>query len=118
MGRSVTCKTYYNFNKLFVILCFLLGAISACEPTNISPDSDNIMKIKVVSLEKCSATPQTITLVKEVAREMGLSINFEHAIVKTPEDAVAHRHIGSPTVQINGLDIDPGAREIKQFGVT
>jgi hypothetical protein len=95
-------------------MCFLLGAISACEPTNISPDSDNIM----ISLEKCSATPQTITLVKEVAREMGLSINFEHAIVKTPEDAVAHRHIGSPTVQINGLDIDPGAREIKQFGVT
>ena len=43
---------------------------------------------------------------------------FEHAIVKTPEDAVVQRHIGSPTVQINGLDIDPGAREIKQFGVT
>lgn len=76
------------------------------------------MKVKVVSLEKCSATEPTIALVKEVAREMDLVINFEHAIVKTPEDAVAHRHIGSPTVQINGLDIDTGARKVNQFGVT
>jgi len=38
--------------------------------------------------------------------------------VKTLEDAIKHRHIGSPTVQVNGLDIDPGAREINQFGIT
>ena len=57
-------------------------------------------------------------IIRNIAREMGLSINFEHAIVKIPEDAIAHRHIGSPTVQINGLDIDTGAREVSQFGVT
>ena len=45
-------------------------------------------------------------------------IEFEHVIVKTPEDARAHRHIGSPTVQINDLDIEPEARNIQQFGVT
>jgi hypothetical protein len=90
----------------------------ACESTNLLTDNGKIMKVKVVSLEKCSATGPTIELVKEVAREMGLSIDFEHAIVKTTEDAVAHRHIGSPTVQINGLDIDTGAREVNQFGVT
>lgn len=76
------------------------------------------MKVKVVSLEKCSATSSTIALVKEVANAMGVEIVLEHAIVKTPADAVAHRHIGSPTVQVNGLDIDPGARDIDQFGVT
>ena len=76
------------------------------------------MNVKVVSLENCSATPPTIALIKEVAAEMGLSFDLEHAIVKTPEDAVEQRHIGSPTVQINGLDIDPGGRGIEQFGVT
>ena len=90
-----------------------------CSSNDFAQDKDNsTMKIQVVSLEKCGATPQTISLVKEVAREMGVEINFEHFIVKTSEDAVAHRHIGSPTVQINGLDIDPGAREINQFGIT
>lgn len=76
------------------------------------------MDVKVVSLEKCNATPPTIALVKELAKEMGISINFSHAIVKNQDDANKHHHIGSPTVQINGLDIDSGARGVTQFGVT
>ena len=76
------------------------------------------MKVKVASLEKCSATDMTIALVREVATELGVKIDFEHVIVKTRDDAIAHRHIGSPTVHINGLDIDQGARGSDQFGVT
>jgi hypothetical protein len=44
-----------------------------------------------------------------------LAIDFEHVIVKTREDAVLQRHIGSPTAQINGLNIE---RVINQFGIT
>ena len=77
-----------------------------------------IINVKVVSLEKCNATGLTISLVNEVAREMGVEIALEHAIVKTHKDAIEHRHIGSPTVQINDLDIEPEARNIQQFGVT
>ena len=76
------------------------------------------MKVKVVSLEKCNATDSTMSLIDEVVKEMGVEIDFEHVIVKTPAEANAQRHIGSPTVQINGLDIDPGARAINQFGIT
>ena len=72
----------------------------------------------MISLEKCPATAETIGLVNEAARELGIAISLEHTIVQTPEDAVLLRHIGSPTVQINGLDVEPGAREIKQFGIT
>ena len=76
------------------------------------------MDVKIVSLDKCNATPPTIELVKEVAKEMGININFSHVIVRNQDEANKNRHIGSPTVQINGLDIDPGARDIEQFGVT
>ena len=55
-----------------------------------------IMNVKVVSLEKCNATGLTISLVNEVAREMGVEIALEHAIVKTSEYAIEHRHIGNP----------------------
>jgi hypothetical protein len=90
-----------------------------CNSNDFSQNKGNgIMKVKVVSLEKCSATDLTISLVNDVAREMVVEMDFEHVIVKTREDAIAHRHIGSPTVQINGLDIDRGARKIDQFGVT
>ena len=76
------------------------------------------MHVKIVSLEKCSSTQPTIALVKKSAGELGISINFEHIVVNTAEEAYEHRHIGSPTVQINGLDIDPFARDITQFGIT
>jgi len=76
------------------------------------------MKVKVVSLENCAATPQTIERVKEVAAEMGVSVSLEHVMVKTPEDAALHRLIGSPTVQVNGMDIDAGARTVREFGLT
>jgi len=93
--------------------------MSGCSSNDFSQDRGNgIMKVKVVSLEKCSATDLTISLVNEVAGELAVEIDFEHVVVKTREDAIAQRHIGSPTVQINGLDIDPGARAINQFGIT
>ena len=76
------------------------------------------MRVKIVSLEQCAATPPTIALVHEVARDLGVAIEFEHVIISSSEEARTHRHIGSPTVQIEGLDIDPGARDVQQFGVT
>jgi len=76
------------------------------------------MQVKVVSLEKCDATLPTIELVKETAKKMGIVINFKHVVVRTPEKAKEYRHIGSPTVQIEGHDIDPEARDIVQFGIT
>jgi hypothetical protein len=100
--------------------CFILVIMTACNQNSAIPQKkENInMKVRVVSLEKCGATLPTIALVKETAEEMGISIDFEHVVVKTAEEADKHRHIGSPTVQINGIDIDPLARNIAQFGIT
>jgi hypothetical protein len=115
--KTSLCKIKSNI--LFWLLLILVNPMLGCSSDDFaSHKGDDIMKVKVVSLEKCSATDRTIALINEVAEETGLEINLEHAIVKTREDAVAQRHIGSPTVQINDLDIEPGARKIKQFGVT
>jgi len=106
-------------NLLFLFLFVFLSSMFACNSSDFSQNNgDGVMQVKVVSLEKCSATDLTISLINEVAREMGVEIDFEHVIVKTREDAIARRHIGSPTVQVNGIDIDPGARAISQFGIT
>jgi hypothetical protein len=77
-----------------------------------------MVHVTVLSLEKCGVTPSTIRLVKETAKELGLNIDFRHVVVNTVEEAVTHRHIGSPTVQINGIDIEPQARDITRFGIT
>ena len=77
-----------------------------------------LIEVKVLSIKGCQATPPTIELVESVAKEMNININFNVTVVETPEQAQENRFIGSPTVQINGLDIEPTLRETDLFGVT
>jgi hypothetical protein len=106
-------------SNLLIYLLILVSPVLGCNPNEIPQNKGNgIMMVKVVSLEKCSATDPTISLVYEVAKKMGVEMEFEHLVVKTQEEARAHRHIGSPTVQINNLDIDPEARALNDFGIT
>ena len=105
--------------NLLILVFFLAAQNFGCNSADLSQNKGvGVMKVRIVSLEKCSATQPTIALVEGVANEMGLEINLEHKIVKSQEDADAFRHIGSPTVQIGDLDIEPGARRLKQFGIT
>lgn len=69
-------------------------------------------------MEGCGATPETISRIERVAKKLSVKIDLENIVVKTAESAGKFRHIGSPTVQINGLDIDPGARDIKLFSLS
>ena len=76
------------------------------------------INVKIISLEGCPATPPTIALVQQTAADLELPIDLLHLTIKTPQEAVAQRHIGSPTVQINGLDMEAEARDLQQFGLT
>ena len=76
------------------------------------------MRVKVISLEKCDATPETIALVQQTAHEMNIDLELEHVVIATQEEARQHRHIGSPTVQVEGQDIEPEARVIQRFSLS
>jgi hypothetical protein len=56
-------------------------------------------------------------MVKKIAGKLNIDVNPELVIVKTVEEAVKYRHIGGPTIQVNGLDIEPDARHVEQFGM-
>ena len=99
------------FFTLALAAAILLFAVACGQSSN------RTLKVKVASLERCGATQPTIDLVKNTAKELGLAIDFEYVAISTPELANAHRHIGSPTIQINGLDIEPAARNADQFGI-
>lgn len=38
--------------------------------------------------------------------------------ITTEAEAVRHRFLGSPTIQIGGLDIDPEARGFDDYGLS
>ncbi len=104
-----------KLKNLIFILAVVVASIFvvACGQSG----SNSTLKVKVAGLERCGATQPTIDLVKNTARELGLTIDFEYVAISTQEQAEMHRHLGSPTVQINGLDIEPRARNADRFGI-
>jgi len=76
------------------------------------------MLVKVLYMEGCEATPPTVELVRDVAAGLGVSISLERVLIETADQAAALRFLGSPTVQVDGHDIEPAARDSLDFGLT
>jgi hypothetical protein len=66
----------------------------------------------------CPATPATIRLVENITRVLHVPISLKSVLVETPEQAQALAFLGSPTVQVEGRDIEPEAWARQDFGVT
>lgn len=73
------------------------------------------MKVEVLYFEGCPNHAPTLQLVRQVVGELGLDAEVEEAEVKTPEDVAERRFLGSPTVLVDGVDIEPRARERTDF---
>jgi hypothetical protein len=57
-----------------------------------------------------------VTLIKNFAEKIRIEVIFEHIVIEDEKDVEKHKFIGSPTVRINNLDIDPCARNIESYG--
>ncbi len=76
------------------------------------------VKVRVLHMAECPATPTAIRLVEDVARSLSVQIAVESFLVETAEQAQAFGFLGSPTVQVEGRDIEPEARARQDFGLT
>lgn len=77
-----------------------------------------ILQVRVLYSEGCANTPPTVELVKKVAHESNVPVNIETVMVSTQEQAQDLRFLGSPTVQIDGLDIELPGFDNLAFGLT
>ena len=62
-----------------------------------------ILNVTVLYTEGCPVTPNTIERIRECVAELGVR-------------ADRSRFLGSPTVPMNGIDIDPSVLDSKVFG--
>jgi thioredoxin family protein len=76
------------------------------------------MTIQVLYFEGCPNHAPTVALVKQVVAKLGMDVQIEEVEVASPEEAVSKRFLGSPTVLVNGVDIDPRARERTDYGLS
>lgn len=63
-------------------------------------------KIRVLYFDGCPSYEPAVATVRAVVAEQNLEAEIELVRVVSKEQAVAHRFFGSPTVQINGVDIE------------
>jgi hypothetical protein len=65
------------------------------------------MKIQVLMSPGCGHGERALKLVTDVVQENALGASVEVIAVATLEDAARWSFPGSPTVRVDGLDIDP-----------
>jgi hypothetical protein len=69
-------------------------------------------RIELLYWEECPSHPEARRLVEEVLAELGLDATLELREVRTLQEAEAERFPGSPTIRVDGTDVDPaGAGE-------
>lgn len=75
------------------------------------------MKIELLYFSGCPTYEEAETLIEDVVRAVGVPAEIESHEVKTEEDASRLGFLGSPTVRVDGVDIDPVARASKDYGL-
>jgi hypothetical protein len=77
---------------------------------------DKTLNMVILYNEGCPATPKTIELIEQCVSESGIKVQIQKILVTSQKEANEWRFLGSPTVQINSIDIDPTVRDAKVFG--
>jgi hypothetical protein len=56
-------------------------------------------------------------VIRKILIERQIDIPIDLVLIQTEAEAAAGHFLGSPTVQINGLDLEPAARGLSQTGL-
>jgi hypothetical protein len=75
------------------------------------------LRIEILYFDGCPHSGQAYDRVLEVLREEGVSGEIVKVNVTDNTIAQAVGFLGSPSIRINGLDVEPDARSSKAFGM-
>lgn len=64
--------------------------------------------IEVLVVSGCPGTELAIARVREAADALGIETNLRFVIVENEEQARTHGFVGSPTVRVEGVDVEEG----------
>ena len=67
---------------------------------------ETVRTIEFLYWEDCPSHPEAWRRLQEVMAEAGVAVPVERIEVKTDEDAERLSFPGSPTIRVNGIDVD------------
>ena len=71
--------------------------------------------VELLYFEGCPNVEKARALVEKVAGETGVALELELIEITSPEDVDRMRFLGSPSVRVNGHDVEPGADDRETF---
>lgn len=75
------------------------------------------MTVELLYFDGCPSYEALLPRLRELLRGAGLERRLELRRVETLEEAEAERFLGSPSLRINGRDVEPGAGGRTDFGL-
>jgi hypothetical protein len=75
------------------------------------------MRVELLYFDGCPTYERLLPRLRELIDETAPGAELELRKVSSPEDAERERFLGSPTVRVDGVDVDPGAGMREEFGL-
>lgn len=75
------------------------------------------MKIEFLYFEGCPSYQTALKYLEEIIKEEKLDVRVEMVKIESDEETQKNRFLGSPTIRVNGLDIEPSAQERGSFSM-
>jgi hypothetical protein len=79
--------------------------------------TDTPIQIEVLYFEGCPNHFPTLERINAVLRDERCDAEVQEVLVPDEVTAQREQFLGSPTVRVNGIDIEPGASARKDFGL-
>lgn len=73
------------------------------------------VELQVLYFDGCPNHERLLPVLRELAAQNGVELHLRH--VMGAEQAAQARFLGSPSVRVNGVDVEPGAERRTDFGL-
>jgi hypothetical protein len=77
------------------------------EGADVTTGSNGSVQIEILAREDCPNRGMALVVVERVVDETGIPAQIDVVEVASDEDAATYRVLGSPTVLVDGRDVDP-----------
>ncbi len=74
-------------------------------------------RVEILYFEGCPNHEPARMLVERLARQLRIEPEIRLVEIADPDAAVELRFLGSPTVRVDGVDVEPGAAERRDFAL-
>ena len=75
------------------------------------------MNIEVLYIDGCAQYESFAAHLEHLLHKHGVDSHLRHVLVRTNQEAEQLRFLGSPTLRMNGVDVDPAAAQRTDYGI-